>query len=146
MLELKRIGDDVYCGDVKLYICKQSTKGEGKEVVKIDGLLGSNGKKWLSLSKLVEGVNVFNDNDLQPKNVGIKNYELTPEEEVEIEKLNGEIEILQDKISEIIEIAKSRYVPSIKEKKKQKSINKMNSEELKEYIAYCTKLLNNRVQ
>lgn len=128
MLELKRIGNEVYYGDRKLTIVAQASKGEGKEVVKIDGLPGSNGQKWMSLSKLQEGLNVFNDNDLKKRNYAGKGYELTEEEQARIDELTSEIDA-------IIEGAKKRYVPPAKKKPEE-----MNEEELLEYIARLEKL------
>jgi dsDNA-specific endonuclease/ATPase MutS2 len=128
MLELKRFGNEVYYGDKKLTIVAQASKGEGKEVVKIDGLPGSNGQKWLSLSKLQEGLNVFNDNDLARRNYSGKGYELTEEEQAKIDELTNQIDA-------IIEEAKKRYVPPVKKKPEQ-----MNESELLEYIARLEKL------
>lgn len=128
MLELNRIGNEVYYGDKKLTIVTQASKGEGKEVVKIDGLPGSNGQKWLSLSKLQEGLNMFNDNDLTKRNYSSKGYELTEEEQAKIDDLTSQIDA-------IIEEAKKRYVPPVKKKPEQ-----MNEEELLAYIARLEKL------
>lgn len=128
MLELKRFGNEVYYGDKKLTVVAQASKGEGKEVVKIEGLPGSNGQKWLSLSKLQEGLNMFNDNDLAKRNYSTKGYELTEEERKEIDDLNS-------KIDAIIEEAKKRYVPPVKKKAED-----MTEEELLAYIARLEKL------
>ena len=57
MLVLTRKGVDVFHDKVKLTVVAQATKGANKEVVKIDGLPGSNGQKWISLSTLKEGIN-----------------------------------------------------------------------------------------
>lgn len=119
MLELERKGCEVFCNGVKLTIVAQASKGEGKEVVKIEGLEGSNGQKWLSLSMLKEGLNVFDN--LKAKST--KNYQLTQDEQ-------NEIDMLQSRINEIIENAKARFVPT-----KAKKVTEMNEEELEAYIA-----------
>lgn len=99
MLVLERKGNDVFCDGKKLTIVAQATKGPGKEVVKIDGLEGSNGQKWVSLSRLVEGINEIETNARQVTN----KYELTQEEQ-------NEINSLQARIDEIINNAKTRIV------------------------------------
>lgn len=104
MLVLTRKGNDVYHNDVKLTIVAQATKGEGKEVVKIEGLEGSNGQKWVSLSRLVEG-----DNEIECKAREVSashRYTLTEEEKAEVAEL-------QARIDEIIANAKARYVGPI---------------------------------
>ena len=118
MLSLKRIGDEVYCDDKKLTIVKQSSKGEGKEVVKIEGLLGNNGgKKYISLNKLSEGENIIDDNQLLGRELSPK-YELTQDEQKEVDEYTHQIEELQSKIDTIIDIAKQRFVPPTKSSKK----------------------------
>ena len=103
MLVLERKGDEVFCEGQKLTIVKQATKGPGKEVVKVDGLAGANGQKWVSLSKLNEGLNEI-ETSAHERVVGQK-YELTQEEK-------DEIAMYQSKIDSIIENAKKRYVPT----------------------------------
>ena len=101
MIVLTRRGNDVFFGNQKLTINPQQTKGPGKEVVKIEGLPGTNGQKWVSLSKLKEGDNKI---DCQGREVTItKKYVLTKEEQ---EKVNE----LQAQIDAIINKAKERYV------------------------------------
>lgn len=101
MLKLERIENEVYCEGKKLTIVPQSTKGPNMEVVKIEGLPGSNGQKWVSLRKLHEGINEI---ECQAKEVTThKKYQLTEEEQ-------NEINTLQSRIDEIIENAKRRYV------------------------------------
>lgn len=133
MLKLERVGNEVYCEGRKLTIVPQTSKGANKEVVKIEGLEGSNGKKWLSLSKLVEGENIFNDQDLVAREVS-KGYELTKEEQEEVDSLTN-------RITEIIENAKKRYVKPIK----KTNINDMSKEELEQHIAHLQSLLNSRL-
>lgn len=99
MLKLIRKENKVYYNDKELTIVAQATKGPGKEVVKIDGLEGSNGQKWISLSRLVEGVNEIETTARQVTN----KYELTQEEQ-------NEINSLQARIDEIISNAKARIV------------------------------------
>lgn len=106
MLTIVRKGSEVFYNGKKLTIVEQKTKGEGKEVVKIEGLEGSNGQKWVSLSRLKEGENVLECKAREftiTKRSKDKEYELTKEEEAEIQKYQG-------KINEIIERAKKRYV------------------------------------
>lgn len=101
MLKLERIENEVYYEGKKLTIVPQTTKGPNMEVVKIEGLPGSNGQKWVSLRKLKEGINEI---ECQAKEVTThKKYQLTEEEQ-------NEINTLQSRINEIIENAKSRYV------------------------------------
>lgn len=102
MIVLTRRGNEVFFGNQKLTINPQQTKGPNKEVVKIEGLPGTNGQKWVSLTRLVEG-----DNELecQGREVTItKKYVLTKEEQEEVNRL-------QARIDEIVEGAKKRYIP-----------------------------------
>lgn len=102
MIVLTRRGNDVFFGNQKLTINPQQTKGPNKEVVKIEGLPGTNGQKWVSLTRLVEGDNQI---ECQGREVTItKKYVLTKEEQEEVNRL-------QTRINEIIEGAKKRYVP-----------------------------------
>lgn len=121
MLELTRKGNEVFYGDKKLTIIAQATKGEGKEVVKVEGLEEANGQKFISLSKLVEGTNTL---ECKPREVvNSKKYVLTDKEKLEVEEL-------QTKIDKIIEVAKARFVPSV-----SKPIAKMTEAELADYVA-----------
>lgn len=119
MLKLERMGSEVYCNGRKLTIITQASKGEGKEVVKIDGLEGSNGQQFVSLSRLVEGMNEI---ECKARTYTSK-YSLTDDEQKEVNEL-------QARIDEIIAQAKARFVPSVK-----KPITKMSIEELEAYIA-----------
>lgn len=102
MLVLERKGSEVFCKGVKLTIVPQATKGPNKEVVKVAGLEGSNGQKWVSLAKLKEGINEL---ECQGREVtySTKSYQLTQEEAQEVKEL-------QARIDAIIEGAKARYV------------------------------------
>jgi hypothetical protein len=134
MLELKRIGDRVFCGEVELHINPQATKngGKGYPVVSIEKFVRPDQKKWLALNKLVEGLNVFNDNDLVGREP-TKQYELTEEEEKEIAEH-------QARIDEIIATAKARYVKPIKVKT-VKDLTKMSKSELEAEIERLNKIL-----
>ena len=134
MLKLVRRGDKVYFEGEALTIVPQATKGPGKEVVKIDGLPGSNGQKWISLSKLSEGENIFQDNDLARRNYSSQGYQLTEEEQAEVDELTSRIQA-------IIEEAKKRYVPPIKKKPEA-----MNETELLAYIAQLEQLARSKAQ
>jgi hypothetical protein len=101
MLKLERINDEVYFEGKKLTIVAQATKGPGKEVVKIEGLPDSNGQKWISLKKLEQGINEIQC-EAREVTVGAK-YKLTAEEQARVNEL-------QNKIDEIINAAKARYV------------------------------------
>jgi hypothetical protein len=101
MLKLTRKGKDVFCNGIKLTRVDQATKGPGNEVIKIQGLEGSNGAKWISLSKLKEGDNNVEVSGKQVTSSG--SYTLTPEEKAQVDSL-------QSQIDKIKEIAKSRYV------------------------------------
>jgi hypothetical protein len=124
MLVLTRKANEVYHDDVKLTIVEQATKGPGKEVVKIDGLDGSNGQKWISLSKLVEGKNEVSCKGREVTSTG--SYTLTPAEKLEVDALQLQIDAIKD-------AAKARYVP------KSVDPSKMSADELE---AYITKLRN----
>jgi len=112
-LVLVRKASDVYFNDKKLTISAQASKGVGNEVVKIDGLPNSNGKKWLSLSLLKEGSNevqctarVVTSQIGKPATAKVlePTYRLNADE---VKK----VEALQAKIDAIIQVAKDRYVP-----------------------------------
>lgn len=109
MLVLERKGDEVYCNGCKLTINPQATKGPGKEVVKVDGLEGSNGQKWISLARLKEGINEI---ECQAREVTrtIK-YTLTNEEQAKIDELQAQIDA-------IIEAAKARKELTLEDIKK----------------------------
>lgn len=101
MLVLERKGNEVFCQGQKLTIVAQATKGPGKEVVKVAGLEGSNGQKWVSLSKLAEGLNEIECNGREVTTS--QKYTLTTEEKARIADLQAEID-------SIIAEAKARYV------------------------------------
>lgn len=103
MLVLERKGMEVYCNGVKLTIVEQRTKGPGKEVVKVAGLPGSNGQKWVSLSKLKEGINELETQGREVTITSTRSYQLTPEEAQKVKELQAQID-------QIIEGAKARYV------------------------------------
>lgn len=121
MLELERIGNEVFYKGQKLTIVDQATKGPNKESVKILGLPESNGQKWISLSKLSQGINELECNG---RSVKSKKYVLTKEEEEEIKEL-------ESRINEIKAKAKARYV-----EKPNLDVNpsKMSEEERKSKI------------
>lgn len=101
MLVLERKGNEVFCNGCKLTINPQASKGPGKEVVKVEGLEGSNGQKWVSLARLKEGINNI---ETQGREISsYQRYTLTQEEK-------DEIKMHQDAIDKIIEVAKSRFV------------------------------------
>lgn len=98
---LTRNGNEVFHNGVKLTIVEQRTKGPNQEVVKIEGLEGSNGQKWLSLRNLVEGENEV---ETKGREVTRRNkYTLTVEEKALVDEY-------QSKIDEIVNAAKDRYV------------------------------------
>lgn len=91
MLKLIRNQDGVFYNDRKLTIVAQATKGPGKEVVKIEGLPGSDGAKWISLNKLSMG-----ENDIVPvKREVAGGCALTDEEKARIDELQGEIDAIK---------------------------------------------------
>jgi|LGVF01.2.fsa_nt_gb hypothetical protein len=129
MLVLERKGQEVYHNDNKLTINKQETKGKGKEVAKIDGLDGSNGQKWFSLSKLSEGMNEV---ECKGREVtSSRKYTLTTQEQT---KVDG----YQSKIDLIVNDAKSRYVPK---PKNVKNPLELKGQERVDYIASLKQLL-----
>lgn len=101
MLTLVRNGNDVFCDGKKLTINAQASKGPNKEVVKIDGLEGSNGQKWVSLSLLEEGENQIATKGREVTST--QSYTLTPEETAKVNDLKAQI-------AEIVDAAKARYV------------------------------------
>lgn len=93
MLKLIRTQDGVFYNDRKLTIVAQATKGPGKEVVKIEGLPGSDGAKWISLNKLSMG-----ENDIVPvKREVAGGYSLTDDEKARIDELQGEIDAIKER-------------------------------------------------
>lgn len=128
MIELERIGNEVYCKGVKLTLVKQATKGPNQEYVIIEGLegnIGPNlGKKHYQLKNLVEGINIIEDKDLKPRQVtqgSYSKYTLTPEEQEEVNKLQAQIDAIKEQ-------AKLRYVP------KKTKVQDMSIEELEKYL------------
>jgi hypothetical protein len=127
MLKLTRTGNDVFHNGTKLTRVDQATKGPGNEVIKIEGLPGSNGAKWISLSKLREGENTVEVQGKQVTNSG--SYSYTPEEKTELDKL-------QTRINEIKTQAKLRY----ESQPKKVDASKLTPEQLEEYIAKLRKI------
>lgn len=101
MLKLERKGNEVFCQGQKLTIVAQATKGPGKEVVKIAGLEGSNGQRWISLSRLVEGLNEIECEGREV--ISTQRYSLTVEEKAQVAELQAQIDAIINK-------AKARYV------------------------------------
>lgn len=127
MLELVRHGKEVYCNGTKLTMVEQKTKGPGNEVIKIEGLEGSNGQKWISLRSLQEGINQVNTKGREV--VATQTYTLNMAEKAEIDKL-------QARINQIKEAARQRYQAT----PKFKPVDKMNPTELETYIKYLKEL------
>lgn len=103
MLVLERKGNEVFCNGVKLTIVPQATKGPNKEVVKVAGLEGANGQKWVALAKLKEGKNELECQGREVTTTYSKSYELNEEESKKVKELQAQIDA-------IIEQAKARYV------------------------------------
>lgn len=138
-IKLEKINNKVYLVDennnkIELKINKQASKGEGKEVVDIEKYVDNKYQKWVSLSRLVEGENVI---ELKPrKEVNIEKYELTKEEQ-------EEVDALQSRINEIIENAKKRFVPKLDFKKmsNQAYINSLSEQQRNELIELLSRKL-----
>ena len=126
MIKLTKVGRDVFHEGTKLTRVDQATKGPGNEVIKIDGLEGSNGAKWISLSKLKEGLNEIDVKGKIVTNSG--SYTLTQTEKDEIAKL-------QKRIDEIKEIGRKRYQLT-----KPIDLTKMSIEELEAYLVEKRKI------
>lgn len=126
MIKLTRKGRDVFYEGTKLTRVDQATKGPNQEVIKIDGLEGSNGAKWISLSRLQEGLNEIEVKGKTVTNSG--SYTLTQTEKDEMNKL-------QKRIDEIKEIGRKRYQLT-----KPKDLTKMSIEELEEYLVEKRKI------
>ena len=111
-LVLIRKGSEVFdATGKKCTIVKQETKGPGNEVVKVEGLPNSNGKKWVSLRLLAEGRNEL---EAKAKETTYRSVASTTSAPKEYELTNDEvitIKMLQGQIDEIIEAAKARFVP-----------------------------------
>jgi len=127
MLQLTKQGKDVYHEGKKLTRVDQATKGPGNEVIKIEGLPGSNGAKWISLSKLKEGLNQVEVSGKQVTSTG--SYTLTPAEKEEVDKL-------QARITEIKDAARLRY----QSQPKKVDASKLSPEQLEVYIAQLRKI------
>lgn len=128
MIKLNRVGNEVFDeAGHKLTIVAQATKGEGKEVVKIDGLEGSNGQKYISLSKVKEGLHEYECAARQVTSTSVGGYSYTPEEAEELKKLEA-------RIAEIKAAAKARYVAKPKLISVEEA-GKLSEEELTKYIA-----------
>lgn len=130
MIILERKGAEVYCNGLKLRINTQASKGEGKECVLIEGLEGSNGQKWISLSRLHEGINEIETS--ARKISSYQRYNLTPEESARVKELQSEID-------SIIENAKKRYITkpnlNININNMTQAEKEAKAEELERYIA-----------
>lgn len=130
MIILERKGAEVYCNGLKLKINTQASKGPGKEVVSIEGLEGNNGQKWISLSRLHEGINEIETSARQISSY--QRYNLTPEESARVKELQSEID-------SIIENAKKRYVTkpnlNININNMTQAEKEAKAEELERYIA-----------
>lgn len=122
MLELVKKDNKVFYKNQELYINKQQSKGPNKEVVDIEGLPESNGQKWISLTKFVEGINHFEcKGKVFTKTSSVGKYSLTEEE-------SKEVETLKNRINSIIEVAKQRY------QKSNRKIEDLSVDELMELI------------
>lgn len=126
MLKLERRGMEVFCEGKKLTVVAQATKGVGKEVVKVEGLEGANGQKWVSLSKLKEGMNEVETQGREVTSSYHKEYELTKEEQEEVNEHKKAIEA-------IIAKAKERYVKKPKLLTLEQA-QALPEDELNEYI------------
>ena len=132
MIVLNRINDKVYFDGKELKINKQETKGPNKEVVSIDGLPGSNGQKWISLSKLKEGLNEV-ETKRHERTTSNKKYELTDDEQRQIDEY-------QAKIDAIIEGARARYIekPNLNIK-----VENLSNDEVQRQIDLLNKYIQN---
>lgn len=120
MLKLIRRGAEVYTEEgKKLRVIAQATKGPNKEAVNIEGLEGSNGKKWIQLSLLQEGENSIECKATIRESSG---YVLTEEEKAQIADLESQIKAIKD-------AARARYVPA-----SHKSLTSMSIAELEAFI------------
>lgn len=120
-IEVIRKDYEILVNGVVCKVNKQSSKGPNHEVVDISKVVGDNYQKWLSLSLIPN--NTTTQIELKDRKiVDTQKYVLTEEEK-------EEVETLQSRINEIIEVAKSRYVPTT-----HKDIHKMSIEELERYI------------
>lgn len=127
MLTLVRSGREVTCNGHKLTMVEQATKGPGNEVIKIEGLEGANGQKWVSLRSLQQGENQVNTKGREV--VATQSYTLNMAEKAEIDKL-------QARINAIKEAARVRYAAT----PRFKPVGEMNASELETYIKYLSEL------
>lgn len=108
LVKIIKDGYEITVNGVKCPVIKQLSKGEGKEVVKIEKVVGPTYQAYISLTKLVEGEQDF---EVAPhKEVSSNRYTLTEEEKAKIDDL-------QSQIDEIIKVAKERFVLSVGKKK-----------------------------
>lgn len=120
-IEVYREDYKVLVNGIECRVNKQASKGPNHEVVDISKVVGDNYQKWLSMSLIPN--NTTTQIELKDRKiVDTQKYVLTQEEKEEVEEL-------QNRINEIIEVAKSRYVPTT-----HKDIHKMSIEELERYI------------
>ena len=134
VIELERVGRDVFYQGQKVRRVDQTSKGPNKEVLDIEKFVGPTYQKWVSLSTLSEGMNSI---ELKPRKIveSNKKYVLTQEEQSRVDELQSEID-------SIIENAKKRYVPSINLNKIDPT--KMSKEEAQKMIDYLEKLVSEK--
>lgn len=126
IIELEKINElEVLYDGIKLPIVdKNKPCGPSVDL----GKLGLNGyQRYIKISKLEEGPNQV---ELKEAKETTKQYSLTIEEKKEIEQL-------ENRIKEIKENAKKRFIP------KATKIEDMDETQLQDYIEKCNKLLEN---
>ena len=136
-LTLTRKDRDVYFDGTKLTRVDQSTKGPNNEVIKIEGLPNSNGKKWISLNLLAQGVNELTCTAKAVTRhaqtaAQKRNYTLTPDEDAIVKQL-------QVQIDTIVDAAKARYIPR---PNLDVDTSKMSTEEREQLAAQIRKYFN----
>lgn len=95
-LVLERNGSEVFYNGKKLTVVEQATKGPGKEVVKVSDCPEANGQKWVSLSRLKEGINEI-ECKAREVSTAIMRYSLTPEELLEVQGYEARIAEIKEK-------------------------------------------------
>ena len=100
-VEIVKNGYEITVNGIVCKVIKQESKGTNKEVVDIEKVVGTEYQRYVSLSKLVEGLQTV---ELKPRKiVESRQYTLTQDEQTKIKEL-------QTQIDNIIEVAKARYV------------------------------------
>lgn len=131
MITLTRKENEVFCNGQKLQIIPQASKGPGNEAVRIEGLPGANGRKWIMLKSLDEGDNTIEVESLhRTKSDRSQNISLTDTERAEIQAHKDAIEAIM--------------VNARKRQARYSNPLSLTNDELTDYIKYLENLKTER--